>query len=235
MVIIGKAGAYASTYFLQAHAKGGPKTVSTFEKELNVLTWSVRGDTKWEVETQSPFFDLEHKQNAVRTKCKELGLSPFFAERIVELLRGEDVGRLEQIRTDYEEIMRAFRKERDVTLVTKQPLSPQEAEFYRKTIRASYLTPEDVMVFQHQVDETILAGMKVIIDKVEYDLTWNNPREKWQEQGQARLRAAAQEAKSHMRRPEQFKKEEFLKNIDFTIFPKDAFAKQMQKLETLDF
>jgi len=174
IVIPGIAGEYASKFFRDAYQRGGQKIAMGFEAELNILTWSVRGDSDWGILTTSPFFPVEEKEATVRKKCKELKLTQFFANRIVKLLNdSNDIARLEQLRTDYEEIMRFIRKERQVTLITGTDLSPQEIEMLKESIKNDYLRPDDIIVFSHQVDPSILGGMKVVVETSESNYAWN--------------------------------------------------------------
>jgi len=125
--IPGVAGEFATSFFQQAFQKGGDRVVKAFEVELNVLTWSVKGDEEWSAKTTSPFFEQEERDKTVRAKCEQLGLSPFFTNRVLSLLKNDiDITRLDQIRTDYEEIMRAYRKERTVVVHTAPNLSQEE-------------------------------------------------------------------------------------------------------------
>jgi len=169
------AGEYATKFFREAYQRGGEKIARAFEAELNILTWSVRKDPDWGVLTTSPFYSLQDKEKTVRKKALELKLSPFFANRVVRLLNDQnDISRLEQLRTDFEEIMRFLRKERQVTLVTGKDLPPQEIDLLRESVKADYLRPEDTVVFSHQIDTSILGGYKVIIDGSETSHAWTN-------------------------------------------------------------
>lgn len=172
MVIPGIAGEFATQFFRESYQRGGDRIAKAFEVELNVLTWSVRDDADWDIATTSPFVGLEDKEKFVRQKCEQLKLSPFFITRVINLLQSDDLSRLEQIRADYAEIMRIYRRERQVTLVTGPSVSQQEVDFLKTSVKQNYLQPAESMVFSHQVDPSILGGMKVIIDGTEHDHSW---------------------------------------------------------------
>jgi len=173
IIIPGIAGEYATNFFRESYKRGGARVAQAFELELNILTWSVRGDSDWDVITTSPFFSLEVKEKTVRDKCKDLKLSPFFTNRVIALLQSDiDITRLEQIRTDFEELMRSFRRERQVVLVTGKDLSKEETEFFKHSLRVSYLSEGDSMVFTHQVDSNIKGGLRVVIDGTIHDHSW---------------------------------------------------------------
>jgi len=174
MVIPGIAGEYATSFFRESYQRGADRVCKAFEVELNVLTLSVRGDEDWNIATTSPFVSKEAKEEYMKTKCKELKLSPFFTNRLLTLLEKDDLGRLEQIRADYEEIMRIYRRERTVTLVTGPGYSQQEIDLLKNSVKVNYLSASDTMVFNHQVDNSILGGMKVSVDGTIYDNTWND-------------------------------------------------------------
>jgi len=70
--------------------------------------------------------------------------------------------------------MRIYRRERRVTLVTGPGYTKDDIEFLTQSVKTSYLRPEDSMVFNHQVDESILGGLKVVVDGVESDYSWDN-------------------------------------------------------------
>lgn len=194
IVIPGIAGEYATNFFKESYKRGGSRVAQAFEVELNVLTLSVRGDSDWDVVTTSPFFSIEQKEKAVRDKCKSLKLSPFFTNRIIALLQTDpDITRLEQIRADYEELMRSFRRERQVVLVTGTPLSPAEVDFFKHSLRVNYLGSGDQMVFSHQVDSSITGGLRIVIDGNTYDHAWtektiSNVRSEFESEGYDRLR-----------------------------------------------
>jgi len=174
IVIPGIAGEYATRFFREAYKRGGERVAKGLEVELNALAMSVRTDPDWDILTTSPFFSLEQKQKAVRERCQKLKLSPFFTNRILSLLdKEEDIGRLQQIRYDYEELMRSFRRERQLVLVTGKPLSPQELEFFKHSMKVNYLSAGDQMVFSHQIDPTIAGGLRVIIDGNVTDHSWS--------------------------------------------------------------
>jgi len=173
IIIPGVAGEYATMFFKEAYKRGGERVSSAFEVELNVLTMSVRDDSDWEGVTTSPFFTSEQKEQTVREKCQALKLSPFFTNRLVTLLKNDyDITRLEQIRSDYEELMRSFRRERQVVLVTGKELSADELEFMKQSVKLSYLSAGDALVFSHQVDRNISGGLRLIIDGTSHDQSW---------------------------------------------------------------
>jgi len=173
IIIPGVAGEYATTFFKESYKRGGERVATAFEVELNVLALSVRGDADWEGVTTSPLFTTDQKHQTIKEKCQSLKLSPFFTNRILTLLKNDyDVTRLEQIRADYEELMRSFRRERQVVLVTGKELSPEELEFMKQSVKMSYLSAGDAMVFSHQVDSSISGGLRLIIDGTSHDHAW---------------------------------------------------------------
>jgi F0F1-type ATP synthase delta subunit len=172
VLIPGIAGEYAMNFFESVYEKEGDVGVKTFEKQLNLLSWSVRNDPDWEL-TRSPLISVEQKSRLVQERLKSLGCSKFFIDSILSLVKSEDITRLDQIRYDFEEIMRAYRREVDVILVTKTQLSEKDLEFYKKSVRLNFLSPKDNIIFNHQVDETITHGYRVTISGQEFDFTWN--------------------------------------------------------------
>jgi F0F1-type ATP synthase delta subunit len=163
-------------FFETVWKHAGEPGVKTFEKELNLLTWSVRKDPEWEL-TQSPLVSLEEKNKIVTERLKKLGCSDFFITQILSLVQSENLPRLNQIRFDYEEIMRAYRREIDVSLITKTPLAADVLEFYKRTIRLNFLNPKDNIIFTHQVDPEISHGYRVELGGQLFDFTWNKDQE----------------------------------------------------------
>jgi len=131
-VIPGTSGIYAMLLFENAYKDGGDSLVKRVEKEINVVAWSVRKDTEWEIVTKTPFFSPKEREEFVTERLKSLGCSQWFTNIILELIEKKDINKLDQIRVDYEEIMRAYRKEVDVILVTKTPLSSELLDYYKK-------------------------------------------------------------------------------------------------------
>jgi F0F1-type ATP synthase delta subunit len=172
VLIPGVAGEYAMNFFESVFEQEGDVGVKTFEKQLNLLSWSVRNDPDWEL-TRSPLITVDQKSQIVQDRLEALGCSEFFINSIVSLVQSEDITRLDQIRYDFEEIMRAYRREVDVTLVTKTELSEKDLEFYKKSVRLNFLSPKDNVIFNHQVDESISHGYRITISGQEFDFTWN--------------------------------------------------------------
>lgn len=92
----------------------------------------------------------------------------------MNLVESGDIRRLNQVRMDFEELMRAHRREVDVTLITGKPLSPAALAQMQKSIQADYLQPQDNLIFTASVDSSVKGGYKVIIKGQEHDLTWNH-------------------------------------------------------------
>jgi len=184
VLIPGVAGAYAMNFFESVFELEGDIGVKTFEKQLNLLSWSVRNDPDWEL-TRSPLISTEQKSQLVQQRLQILGCSEFFIDSIVSLVQSEAITRLDQIRYDFEEIMRAYRREVDVILVTKSQLSEKDLEFYKKNIRLNFLSPKDNVIFNHQVDESITHGYRITISGQEFDFTWNKDQAELAKQEQA--------------------------------------------------
>jgi len=194
LIIPGVAGEYAMNFFRESYKRGGSRVAQAFELELNILTWSVREDSDWDIVTTSPFFDAAVREKHIREKCKALKLSSFFTNRLLTLLKNDvDITRLEQIRADYEELMRTFRRERPVVLVTGRELSPAEVDFFKHSLEVTYMTAGDHMVFSHQVDRSILGGIRVVVDGFTYDHAWtettiSDSRKEFENEGLNKLR-----------------------------------------------
>jgi len=160
-------------FFEKAYEKGGDEGVKRFEKELDILTWTVRKDADWDVVTRSPLVEKKIRNQLVQERLKKLGCSQIFIDCILALIDRRVINRLDQVRVDYEEIMRAYRREVDVSLVTGKPIKTDELEFYKKSIKLNYLSPADNLIFYHTVDPNIKNGYIVKIGTNTYDFTWN--------------------------------------------------------------
>jgi len=167
------------TFFENVWKQGGDIGVKTFESELNLLAWSIKKDEEWEL-TQSPLISVKDKHQIVTQRLKKLGCSEFFINQIVSLVESENLVRLNQIRYDFEEIMRAYRREIDVTLVTQTTLPEDVIEFYKRTIRLNFLNPKDNIIFTHHVDSSITHGFRVELGGQHFDFTWNSDQERMQ-------------------------------------------------------
>jgi len=175
--IPGKAGKRAGEFFEEAMEREGETGVARLEKELAVLDWSVKGDARWDIETTTPFFPVQWKREQVTRRLNSLGLSPLLADLVMRLVESGDVRRLAQVRLDYEELMRAYRREVDVTLVTAAPLSKEQLALMQRSIQADYLAPADNLIFTASVDPAIRGGYKLVIKGQEHDLTWNRSQD----------------------------------------------------------
>jgi len=168
----GKAGRFAMRFFEDAFAREGDAGVVRLEKELGVLDWSVRDQTSWRVQTGSPFFDLKWKREQITKRLTAQGLSPLLIDLVMDLVAQGEIRRLSQVRVDYDEIMRGYRREVDVTLTTAKSLSPERLALLKRSIQVDYLKPEDNLIFAHSVDESLSGGYKVFIKGQEHDHSW---------------------------------------------------------------
>jgi F0F1-type ATP synthase delta subunit len=155
-----------------AYAAEGDAGVTRLEKELAVLTWYTKSDARWDIETTSPFFPLTWKREQVMRRIKDLGLSALLGEQVMLLVEAGEVRRLNQVRVDFEELMRAHRREVDVTFISATPLSADHLRLMHKSIQADYLQPEDNLIFVAQVDPSLQGGYKVVIKGQEHDMSW---------------------------------------------------------------
>jgi F0F1-type ATP synthase delta subunit len=172
VTVRGKAGEFAMRFFEDAFAREGDAGVVRLEKELAVLEWSVRDLTAWRVQTTSPFFDLKWKREQITKRLTAQGLSPLLIDLVMDLVAQGEIRRLQQVRTDYDEIMRGYRREVDVTLTTAKPLSADRLALLKRSIQVDYLKPEDNLIFAHSVDDSLGGGYKVFIKGQEHDHSW---------------------------------------------------------------
>lgn len=188
--IPGKAGKRAGEFFEVAFEREGEAGVTRLEKELAVLSWAVGRESKWDIETTTPFFPLEWKRTQVTKRIQGLGLSPLLVDLVMRLVEAGEVRRLGQVRVDYEETMRAFRREVDVTLITGHPLSADQLALMQRSIQTDYLAPADNLIFTASVDPSVRGGYKVVIKGQEHDLTWNRAQDEARDHARARRLAA---------------------------------------------
>jgi F0F1-type ATP synthase delta subunit len=172
VTVRGKAGKVAMRFFEDAFAREGDAGVLRIEKELGVLDWAVRDQVAWRVTTTSPFFDLKWKREQITKRLTAQGLSPLLIDLVMDLVAQGEIRRLQQVRTDYDEIMRGYRREVDVTLTTAKPLSPERLALLKKSIQVDYLKPDDNLIFAHSVDDSLGGGYKVYIKGQEFDHSW---------------------------------------------------------------
>jgi len=90
----------------------------------------------------------------------------------MELVAQGEIRRLQQVRFDYDEIMRGYRREVDITLTTAASMSPEQVALFKRSIQNDYLKPDDNLIFSHVVDEGLLGGYKVQIRAQEIDQSW---------------------------------------------------------------
>jgi F0F1-type ATP synthase delta subunit len=169
------AGRAATALFQQHYALGGLKAAERFGKELSVFVWSVEGKKSWSSLVNAPdqLLPRRIKHTHLEKHMFVLGMSPAFFKSMKALFDTKDIYRLNQILSDYETLVRAWKREVDVKLVTKAPLDVQTTEFLKNTVNLNFLEPEDIMIFSTEVDPTILDGYRVIIKGVVHDFTTN--------------------------------------------------------------
>jgi len=221
-------------FFEQAYAHGGDEAVKIFEKELNLLTWNVRTNKIWEVQTRSPLIPPEDAKMLVALRLIAMNLDDdLFAKSILGLAQDPSlISRLNQIRADYEEIMRAYRREIDVTFTTKEAIPPEHLEFYKKTIKLNFLQPEDNMIFNHSVNPSITKGYTVTVGTNTFEITWDKAIAL--EQERIRGERLTKEAKLNALAPKpfEFTIKQAMANIlpEFAeYFPPDAFVKVQEQ------
>jgi len=232
--IAGKAGKRAGEFFEIAFEREGQAGVARLEKELAVLDWAVKKDPRWDIETTSPFFPLKWKQEQVTRRIRSLGLSPLLTDLVMLLVENGEARRLSQVRVDYEEIMRGYRREVDVTLVSGTPLSKEHLELLQKSIQADFLSPQDNLIFAASVDKSILGGYKIIIKGQEHDFTWNRDIEERKAAVKAKKAAEADQILRLIPKPLPYSPEEAVKelrNEKEGILGKDFFARVVADIE----
>jgi len=188
-LIPGTAGIYSMFFFEEAYRHGGDSAVRNFETELNFFVWKIRKDAgRWDVETKSPLIPLEARSALVEKRISSLGLSPFFSKCILTLLERKEISRLNQIRTDYEEIMQVYRREIEVVFTTGKKLPQSELDFYQKTLKLNFLKPSDNMIFTHSIDPTIKRGYTATVAGVLHNFAWNNDIDETEQESKSEIR-----------------------------------------------
>jgi len=230
--IPGKAGKRAGEMWEEAYAAEGEAGVTRLEKELAVLTWSVKGDTRWDVETTSPFFSLEWRREQVQRRVNALGLSPLLSEAVMRLVAAGEVRRLAQVRIDYEELMRAHRREVDVQLITAEPVGKDRLALLQKSIQADFLSPEDNLIFSANVDPSLEGGYKVVIKGQEHDFSWARDKQEAEVEFERPAALAIEKAFLHMPRMPAFGAEQAVSELrldkDFPgVFGPDLFGRSL--------
>jgi len=208
----GTAGRFAMRFFEEAYTRESDNGVVRLEKELAVLEWSVRGQASWKVQTTSPFYDLQWKRELISKRVNALGLSPLILDLVMQLVAKGEVRRLRQIRTDYDEIMRGYRREVDVKLTTAAPVSTERLDLLKRSIQVDYLKPEDNLIFAHVVDESIVGGYKVNVKGQEHDHSWAASVRETDEQA-SRIASAPRDALSKAPRTVTLNLSEAIKSV----------------------
>jgi len=229
-VIPGKSGAFAMFFYVTAYKQGGDEAVKQFEHELNVLTWKVRGNDLWKIETGSPLFPVEERiKIATARLTSEKKFSEYFVSCIAGLIKLNGISRLEQIRSDYEEIMRAHRREIDIVLITKEPLTPELLEFYKKSIKLNFLRPEDNMIFTHTIDPSIINGYRITKGGKIIDFAWNISIAQEQERFRQQRQKKYDDLMALRVQPPKFSIKELLASMDPECRVPNAFAKFIEQ------
>jgi F0F1-type ATP synthase delta subunit len=125
-----------------------------------------------------PFMDTEEKKKLIDQIAKIAPLRgctvlflKFLIDRNAEKLLGK-------IMNDFIRLVKFYKKEREVTITTNRPLSPQELEHYKETFKINYFTPDSIITIKNEVDPNISAGYKVDFDgKVAVDFTLDAQRD----------------------------------------------------------
>jgi len=234
--IPGKAGKRAGEFFEEAMEREGDAGVTRLEKELGVLDWSVKGDSRWDIETTTPFFPISWKREQVTRRLGSLGLSPLLADLVMRLVETGDVRRLAQVRVDYEELMRTYRREVDVALVTGAPLSKEQLALMQRSIQADYLAPADNLIFAASVDPTIRGGYKLVIKGQERDLTWNRAQDEARQEQRIKRSAFLDDLQRRAPKPGPWQPLSSVHELRAdkeasTIFGKELFARVLAQAE----
>eukprot|EP01128_Nolandella_sp_AFSM9_P003848 TRINITY_DN168_c2_g1_i1.p1 TRINITY_DN168_c2_g1~~TRINITY_DN168_c2_g1_i1.p1 ORF type:complete len:313 (-),score=98.72 TRINITY_DN168_c2_g1_i1:148-1086(-) len=170
--ITGRAGEVAMFMYSYTMAEQGSAVVERLEKELVVLAAATAESNEWSVSTTSPFFGPEEKTEMVKEFIKGVGGSDFFAFLIAKLVQDELVQLLPQITADFQEIMRAHRKEVDVEFVTATELSEEATAFFKQSLQNDFLKADDKPIFSHRVDPSLVHGYTVTIRGITTDRSW---------------------------------------------------------------
>eukprot|EP01126_Amoeba_proteus_P013541 TRINITY_DN1577_c0_g1_i5.p1 TRINITY_DN1577_c0_g1~~TRINITY_DN1577_c0_g1_i5.p1 ORF type:complete len:218 (-),score=34.71 TRINITY_DN1577_c0_g1_i5:122-775(-) len=152
---------------------GGEEALNRFEKEMSVLVWSNRGNNEWDslIHTPDTFLPQEQKEEAIVEGLTAMGCSPLFIEIILELLHTPIIARLDQLRNDFAELNREFRREVEIVLTTGKELDFGTLDYYRSTLSQNYLRDGDKMVLVTNVDPNIINGYRVNVKGRVYDFS----------------------------------------------------------------
>ena len=130
-------------------------------------------NTRWQLETLHPFFEIEVKRQMIMERVKGLGASTLFLKLVLNLLEIGHIRRLRQVQLDYTTLMKEFRREFSVQLITPVELTGEDLAYMKTCVQNDHLRPGDTMIFSHSADPSITSGFRVVINGVDADYTWN--------------------------------------------------------------
>jgi len=176
IAIPGETGKCAMALWKRVFEAEGLEGLERTQKELDVFLWSVEGKKAWTTLLYTPDLILprEKKKNLVlQSQLEAIGASQTFIDNLTAIFNSKYIFRLEQVRDDFFTLVRAFKREVDVRLITAAPLDEPTKEFMKNTIALNYLDPQDNIIFSTDVDPSIKGGYKVLIKGMLHDLTTN--------------------------------------------------------------
>jgi len=178
LVLPGVSGKAAMALWRKVYDAEGLEGIQRVQKELEVFLYATKrkeNATLWNTLLYTPdqLISRDHKNKAVLNLLNNIGASPLFIRAMLGIFNSKSVFRLEQLVEDYSAIVRAFKREVDVTIVTKAPMDQTTTEFLKATVALNFLEPEDNMIFNAEVDPKIIDGYRVIIKGKVHDFTNN--------------------------------------------------------------
>jgi len=171
----GAAGAAAGNLWRNVYEADGLAGLERTQKELDVFLWSVEGKKAWTslIYTPDVLIPREKKDALLLRQLEAIGASQTFIDNLTSIFHTKDIYRLEQIRDDFFTIVRAFKREVDVRIITPKAMDAATLEFMKSTVALNFLSPQDNMILATEVDPSIVSGYKVILKGMTHDFTSN--------------------------------------------------------------
>jgi len=174
-LVFGESGKFASYYWIFANKQDSLEAVEKdFDKILKVRENEKDFNNMKILIYSNKYEPVERAQAFCDPNVSKVSLGPTTQKIISDLCVKDRQYLLWSIIEDYKDLMKAHRKEIDVTLVLPKIPTAEYYELLLSKLTSEYLSTDSKMTLSIEIDPTISRGYKIRLGNKSVDNTWNS-------------------------------------------------------------
>jgi F0F1-type ATP synthase delta subunit len=174
-LVFGESGKFASYYWIFANKQNALEEVEKdFDKILKLRENEKDFNSAKILIYSNKYEPVERAQAFCDPNVLRISLSPTTQKLISDLCVKDRQYLMWAIIEDYKDLMKAHRKEIDVTIILPKIPTPEYYELLLSKITNEYLSTDSKMTLSIEIDPTISRGYKFRMGNKSVDNTWNS-------------------------------------------------------------